>query len=421
MADGNILVTDAGLAAVVNANRSGTTTVRISRAGLGTGKYTPASSRTSMSAKFKDIDTISGGGVGTHTIHVEIRDESEDSYTVYELGLFLSDGTLFAIASSQSPIMQKASGTTGIMVCDIALVDESVQNITFGSANFSVPQATLTTSGVAEIATLAEASEGEDYSRMITPKTLKSETDKLVHLAGPETVTGLKTFGQSPIVPTPGTGDRTTKAANTEWVKAIIAATLLAAHPVGSYYITEGTERPADLFGGTWEYVKDRFLIGAGYSFDVGDTGGSFNRQLSQDNLPAHTHAATSANAGQHSHTATTSENGNHAHQRGTMDITGTIPTAARFHKDWADGAFSYLKTGEQDGDDNGSSGGVFSFQASKSWTGWTTESGKHQHTLTTTSDGSHKHAVTVESAGGGESFSILNPYRAVFMWKRIA
>ena len=34
-------------------------------------------------------------------------------------------------------------------------------------------------------------------------------------------------------------------------------------YPVGSIYISAASTSPADMFGGTWEKIKDRFLLGA--------------------------------------------------------------------------------------------------------------------------------------------------------------
>lgn len=425
MADGSLLVTNAGLAAVVAANKSGTNKVTINKAGLGTGKYTPAGNRTAMYAKFKDLSTIAGGGIDANTIHVEIRDESTDSYTVYELGLFLSDGTLFAIASSTEPFMQKASGSVGIIACDIRLADVSVENITFGATNFSVPQATETTAGVAEIATLEEAAAGTDHSRIVTPKALKQETGKCVHLSGNETVAGVKTFSSSPKGKTPAAAENSTVIPTTEWVKSLIATTLLAAHPVGSYYITEGTEDPATLFGGTWSKVKNRMLIGAGDSFAVSAEGGASSVTLAVGNIPAHTHTASTASSGGHTHTATTSWNGDHNHNRGNMEISGQVhahnhasiaQSACNGAFAWDDGNGRNIDTGGWNGQ-----GGGFNFYASRSWTGTTNTTGGHNHTLTTTSNGAHTHTVTVGSTGSGNAFSILNPYRAVYMWRRTA
>lgn len=46
------------------------------------------------------------------------------------------------------------------------------------------------------------------------------------------------------------------------------------AHPIGSYYWSSEATNPSDLFGGTWEQIKDRFVLAAGDSYGVGATGG---------------------------------------------------------------------------------------------------------------------------------------------------
>lgn len=59
-------------------------------------------------------------------------------------------------------------------------------------------------------------------------------------------------------------------------------------HPVGSIYISENSTSPATLFGGTWERVKDRFLLAAGDKYSAGGTGGSATHTLTQDEMPSH-------------------------------------------------------------------------------------------------------------------------------------
>lgn len=46
-------------------------------------------------------------------------------------------------------------------------------------------------------------------------------------------------------------------------------------YPVGSIYLSVNDTSPADLFGGTWEKIENRFLIGASSSKPVNSTGGS--------------------------------------------------------------------------------------------------------------------------------------------------
>lgn len=47
---------------------------------------------------------------------------------------------------------------------------------------------------------------------------------------------------------------------------------------------------PATLFGGTWEQIKDTFLLGSG-SYTLGATGGEATHTLTPDELPAHNHS----------------------------------------------------------------------------------------------------------------------------------
>ena len=58
-------------------------------------------------------------------------------------------------------------------------------------------------------------------------------------------------------------------------IAAFVAEAKLAAHPVGSLYWSTQSTDPASLFGGTWERVKDRFVLAAGDSYTVGATGGT--------------------------------------------------------------------------------------------------------------------------------------------------
>lgn len=57
-------------------------------------------------------------------------------------------------------------------------------------------------------------------------------------------------------------------------------------YAVGSIYMSTNSTSPAELFGGTWERIKDRFLLGSGDSYGAGTTGGSASVTLTEDNLP---------------------------------------------------------------------------------------------------------------------------------------
>lgn len=65
---------------------------------------------------------------------------------------------------------------------------------------------------------------------------------------------------------------------------------MLDAYPVGSIYMSVNSTSPASLFGGTWEQLKDRFLLGAGDTYANGATGGEASHTLTVGEMPAHNH-----------------------------------------------------------------------------------------------------------------------------------
>lgn len=60
-------------------------------------------------------------------------------------------------------------------------------------------------------------------------------------------------------------------------------------YPVGSIYMSVNSADPGALFGGTWQQIKDRFLLSAGDTYTAGNTGGS-----AKATLPSHTHTVGS-------------------------------------------------------------------------------------------------------------------------------
>ena len=61
-------------------------------------------------------------------------------------------------------------------------------------------------------------------------------------------------------------------------------------YPVGSIYMSVNNTSPANLFGGKWEQLKDRFLLGAGSSYSNGKTGGEATHTLTTAEMPSHNH-----------------------------------------------------------------------------------------------------------------------------------
>jgi hypothetical protein len=79
--------------------------------------------------------------------------------------------------------------------------------------------------------------------------------------------------------------------------KMIINTDLI--YPIGAIYLSVSATNPAILFGGKWEAINSRFLIGTGtatgeggetYNFTAGATGGEYSHKLTVTEIPAHKH-----------------------------------------------------------------------------------------------------------------------------------
>lgn len=136
-------------------------------------------------------------------------------------------------------------------------------------------------------------------------------------------------------------------------------------YPVGSIYETADNDFvPDEVWGGTWEKVQGRFLLGSSDSYDGGSTGGS----------------ADAVNVS-HSHTASTDSKGSHNHN--ILQMNGNTGYAG--------------------------SAGTNMFYRNVSGT------------KTTEGAGAHTHTVTVNSSGVSGTGKNMPPYLVVNIWKRVS
>jgi hypothetical protein len=69
-----------------------------------------------------------------------------------------------------------------------------------------------------------------------------------------------------------------------------VASILNKAYPVGSIYMSVNNTSPATLFGGTWEAIEGRFLLGVDSTYSAGSTGGEATHTLTKPEMPSHKH-----------------------------------------------------------------------------------------------------------------------------------
>jgi len=144
-------------------------------------------------------------------------------------------------------------------------------------------------------------------------------------------------------------------------------------YPIGAIYMSVNSTSPATLFGGTWEQIKDRFILSAGDSYTAGATGGEATHTLTTAEMPNHNHtfAGNSTN-----------------YQFG--DVAYGSISGSNQNVTITDGTDSYGK------------GGTYSTRM-------------RDTAFTVTPSG------TVGNTGSGTAHNNMPPYLVVYMWKRTA
>lgn len=135
-------------------------------------------------------------------------------------------------------------------------------------------------------------------------------------------------------------------------------------YPIGSIYMNVNSTNPGTLFGGTWEQIQGKFLLGMSSSYPAGSQGGEASHTLTTDEMPSHGH--------------------NPANEAGYF---GFITNSKK--------AFSIGDMGSQSGSGRYYPYASAAFDISR-------------NTLTGTT-------------GGGKSHNNMPPYLSIYIWKRTA
>lgn len=66
-------------------------------------------------------------------------------------------------------------------------------------------------------------------------------------------------------------------------------------YPVGAIFQSTSSTSPASMYGGSWEKIEGRFLLGTSSRYSVSSTGGEAEHTLITEEMPKHRHRPASS------------------------------------------------------------------------------------------------------------------------------
>ncbi|MBI6915665.1 phage tail protein [Pseudomonas juntendi] len=127
------LITKVGLAAIWNATSTGVQ-AEIAYIGLGSQGYTPNADQKALRAQVVKYPISGGEKLSSSLIHLTALADDDKAFWVREVGIYLADGTLFAVwSSTDTPLTYKAAGTELLMAYDLSLEALPADSVTIVS------------------------------------------------------------------------------------------------------------------------------------------------------------------------------------------------------------------------------------------------------------------------------------------------
>lgn len=165
----DLVITNAGLDALVDAQNGNTDAIEVVEVGLTETAFDPAPTLIALPGETKRLASVAGQSVAPDIIHMVALDATTEAYELRGIGLYLADGTLFATYGQTDPIFVKVTIADFLLALDVRFSGDIAEDIIFGDSTFLYPPASETVKGVARLATQARTDAGEDDETIVTP------------------------------------------------------------------------------------------------------------------------------------------------------------------------------------------------------------------------------------------------------------
>jgi microcystin-dependent protein len=391
----NVIITEQGLASLINAQNNGSAALKLTEAKLGKGRYIPDAQQSDLVEPFKTLSTLAGKVVEDHLMHLTIKDESADEYEVGEFGIYTDTGVLFAVYSDPDQdrwILEKDALATLLLAIDISLQSVTTDCIEFGNIELISPPATYDNRGVVQLA---------DKQSVLVPKHDQVPTVDAVH----------------------------------QLIKHLFVGQVSAfacAHAPAGWLVADGARLQRSEYPELWAFAQSsgnlasteshkapgQFGPGNGLtSFTLPDLRGEFIRAVNQeraigsseaDSIKSHTHSGATADAGEHKHPITIDKQGSHSHSGTTTDAghhahTGTANDGG-YHAHSASATVNGRHNHGVEAPRRGGAGSDAGWESNdyynKRLVRYTQRSGEHTHDISVAASGNHQHSLAINANG---------------------
>ena len=355
--------------------------------------------------------SVQTGGTGATTV-----EEAKENLEIPEV--VQTAGTDEKVVMSQKAVTDAIAAGSGGGIVVVQASGQSVTNVMSQKAVTDAidavsPPAVVQNTGTSISDVMSQKAVTDAIGAVSSPTIVQSTGTSTSSVMSQKAVTdAISAVPQTVVVQTTGQSVSSVMSQKAVTDSILTAQNILnMIYPVGSIYMSMSSVNPSIVFGGVWESLEDRVLVGASSSHGVGTTGGNASTVLTSANMPSHTHTfsdGSAASAGGHNHTfssGTAASAGSHTHNL-------SYPAENDENQGYPANGFTAVWASDR---------------SAATGNGAVSSSGSHTHSVTGTIStvSAHTHSVTgtISSAGNvsPQAIDIMQPYLVVYMWKRTA